>query len=105
MAELLGVDRETALRGMLKARPDVGMCGPFEVGECLVINGFAANDLNSSRALFEKTVRERGLAGQPVWVLFNNRSDREFRLSEFAPLVRELSERGAQLRVIGENER
>ena len=40
-----------------------------------------------------------------MWVLFNNRGDREFRLSEFAPLVRALAERGAQLRVIGENER
>ena len=105
VAELLKIDRETALRGMLKARPDVGMCGPFEVGKCLVINGFAANDLDSSRVLFEKTVQARGLAGRPVWVLFNNRGDREFRLSEFAPLVRELAERGAQLRVIGENER
>lgn len=105
VAELLKIDRETALRGMRKARPDVGMCGPFELGKCLIINGFAANDLDSSRALFEKTVRERGLAGRPVWVLFNNRGDREFRLSEFAPLVRALAERGAQLRVIGENER
>ncbi len=103
VAELLKIDREVALRGMLKARPDVGMCGPFQVGSCLVVNAFAANDLDSSRALFEKMVRERELAGRPVWLLFNNRGDREFRLSEFAPLVRELSARGAQLRVIGEN--
>lgn len=102
-AMLLGVDRETALRGMRKARPDAGMCGPFRVGGCTVINGFAANDLESSRALLEKTVAQRRLEGQPIWVLFNNRSDREFRLAEFVPLMRELAGRGAQLRVIGEN--
>lgn len=103
VARLLNIDRSVALRGMLKAKPDVGMCGPFSVGSCTVINGFAANDLESSRALFEKAVSERALQEQPVWILFNNRGDREFRLSEFLPLVRELSARGAQLRVIGEN--
>ena len=102
-AMLLGVDRETALRGMRRARPDAGMCGPFRVGGCTVINGFAANDLESSRALFEKTVALRGLEGQPVWVLFNNRGDREFRLAEFVPLMREMAGRGASLRVVGEN--
>ena len=102
-AMLLGVDRETALRGMRRARPDAGMCGPFRVGGCTVINGFAANDLESSRALFEKTVARRGLEGQPVWVLFNNRGDREFRLAEFVPLMREMAGRGASLRVVGEN--
>lgn len=104
VARLLNIDRSVALRGMLKAQPDVGMCGPFKLGACTVINGFAANDLESSRALYEKTVEERGLSGQPVWILFNNRGDREFRLSEFLPLVKELCAGGAQLRVIGENE-
>lgn len=103
VAELLNIDREVALRGMLKARPDVGMCGPFDVGQCLVINAFAANDPGSTRALFDKTVEERGMAGRPVWLLFNNRGDREFRLGEFAPLVRDLCAEGAQMRSIGEN--
>ena len=103
VARLLKIDREVALRGMLKARPDVGMCGPFHVGNCTVINAFAANDLDSSRALYEKATREYGVSGQPVWILFNNRGDREFRLSEFLPLIRELSAQGAKLRVIGEN--
>ena len=103
VARLLGIDRKTALRGMRKARPDVGMCGPFQVGGCTVINAFAANDLDSSRALLRKAVDQYGLAGQPIWVLFNNRSDREFRLGEFQPLIGELAAQGAQVRVIGEN--
>lgn len=100
VARLLGIDRQTALGGMRKARPDVGMCGPFRVGQCTVINAFAANDLDSSRDLLHKALDQYGLAGQPLWVLFNNRSDREFRLGEFLPLVGELA---AQVRVIGEN--
>lgn len=103
VARLLNIDRETALRGMLKAQPDIGMRGPFRVGECTVINAFAANDLDSSRALFDKVVREHRLEGQPVWVLFNNRGDREFRLSEFTQLISDLAVGGAQVRIIGEN--
>lgn len=103
VAKLLGIDRETALRGMLNARPDVGMRGPFRVGQCLVVNGFAANDLDSSKVLYEKSVAENGYADAPVWVLFNNRSDREFRLGEFLPLVKMLAAKGAKVRVIGEN--
>jgi len=103
VAKILGIDRETAMRGMLKAQPDVGMRGPFFVGDCFVINGFAANDLGSSTVLYEKSVRETGLEDAPVYVLFNNRSDREFRLGEFLPLVKMLGEKGAKVRVIGEN--
>lgn len=103
VAKILGIDRETALRGMLKAQPDVGMRGPFRVGECLLINGFAANDLDSSTELYGKSVKENGYEGAPVWVLFNNRADREFRLGEFLPLVKMLGEKGAKVRVIGEN--
>ena len=102
-ARLLGIDRETALRGMRKARPDAGMCGPFRVGRCTVINAFAANDLDSTRALLRQSIEGLSLDGQPLWVLFNNRSDREFRLLEFAPLVRELAAAGAEVRTIGEN--
>ena len=103
VAKILGIDRDKALQGMLKAKPDVGMRGPFRVGQCLVINGFAANDLDSSKMLYEKSVKERGYEGAPVWVLFNNRADREFRLGEFLPLVKMLGEKGAKVRVIGEN--
>ena len=36
-------------------------------------------------------------------MLFNNRADREFRLGEFLPLVKMLGQKGAKVRVIGEN--
>ena len=40
---------------------------------------------------------------EPVWLLFNNRADREFRLSSFLPLIRSLGKEGAQLRTMGDH--
>ena len=54
-----------ALRGMRAARPDVGMCGPFHVGQCTVINAFAANEPQSSQELMEATLRTEGLEDAP----------------------------------------
>lgn len=103
VARLLKIDRETALRGILKAQPDIGMRGPFHVGQCLIINGFACNDYDSAQLLLETATARYDLKDVPLWVLFNNRGDREFRLSEFNPLIKSLSEAGAQVRIIGEN--
>jgi poly-gamma-glutamate synthase PgsB/CapB len=102
VAQQLGIDRQTAVEGLLKARPDPGMRGPFRVGECLVVNGFAANDLTSSEMLLERMRRLHGFTNEPVWLLFNSRADREFRLSAFLPLIRSLAKGGAQLRAIGD---
>ena len=79
------------------------MCGPFHVGQCTVINAFAANEPQSSQELMEATLRTEGLEDAPLWLLFNSRADRGFRLPAFAPLVRQLAAQGAHLRVIGEN--
>jgi poly-gamma-glutamate synthase PgsB/CapB len=100
---LLGVERGVALRGMRRALPDLGMAGPFNVGDCVVVNAFAANDAVSSAALLKQTEREPGLAGSPLYVVFNNRADREYRLRAFAPLLRELSGRVRGLVAIGDH--
>ncbi len=101
-AKALGVDRETALRGMLKATPDIGMDGPFAFGGCTVINAFAANDALSSAQLLRETEIKQGLSGQPVRVVFNNRKDREYRVDTMMPLIRELGERVRSVTVIGD---
>ncbi|MCI8319094.1 MAG: poly-gamma-glutamate synthase PgsB [Lachnospiraceae bacterium] len=103
VARMLDIDRVTALRGMKRALPDIGMRGPFRVGKCLIINAFAANDIESSRTVFRRNVEKYKLEQVPVYVLFNNRSDREFRLQEFAPFVQELAREGASMVVTGEN--
>lgn len=103
VARLLDIDRETALRGIRKALPDLGMRGPFTVGKCFIINAFAANDIESSRTVFRRNVEKYKLGQTPVYVLFNNRSDREFRLQEFAPFIQELAGDGGKMMVTGEN--
>ena len=100
-AKALGVDSDTALRGMRAAAPDVGMAGPFQKGETLIINAFAANDLISTRQVYRQARAEHG--DLPVRVLYNNRSDREYRLREFVPLMKEMKSAGACLSVIGDH--
>ena len=103
VAKELGIPRETAISGLKKARPDAGMRGPFLIGDCLVVNGFAANDLTSSEQLLARAREKDGYAEAPVRLLFNNRADREFRLSAFLPMVRALGAEGSELRTMGDH--
>ena len=91
----LGLENSSVLEAVVKAVPDSGMRGNMEVDGHLVINGFAANDALSARALLE------GLNMDEVTVIYNNRSDREFRLKMFASLFRDAGV--TDLVVIGEN--
>ncbi len=97
VAEILGVDRGTALRGMRKARPDSGVAAPVTVVGCApgmggtsgerayVVNAFAANDVESTLAVWREARAGIG-DGLPLVLLFNNRADREYRIAEFARL-------------------
>ena len=91
----LGLEDSAVLEAVVKAVPDSGMRGNMEVDGHLVINGFAANDALSARALLE------GLSMDEVTVIYNNRSDREFRLKMFASLFKSVGV--TDLVVIGEN--
>jgi len=88
-ASELGIDRETALRGMAAAKPDIGVMGLFRVESspfsAIVINGFAANDRLSTELVWEKA-EEFLPANLPLVLLYNNRADREYRISEFLKL-------------------
>lgn len=91
----LGLEDSSALEAVVKAVPDSGMRGNMEVDNHLVINGFASNDSASARVFFE------GLSMDEVTVIYNNRSDREFRLKMFASLFKSVGV--TDLVVIGEN--
>ena len=91
----LGLEDSSVLEAVVKAVPDSGMRGNMEVDNHLVINGFASNDAASARVLFE------GLDMNEVTVIYNNRSDREFRLKMFASLFKAAGV--TDLVVIGEN--
>lgn len=89
VAAELGIDRETALRGMTRAKPDIGVLKLFRVEaasfQAIVINGFAANDLLSTEQVWAEA-SNRVPADLPLILLYNNRNDREYRINEFLKL-------------------
>ena len=91
----LGLKDEDVLNAVVKTVPDCGMTGDMEVDGHLVINGFASNDAASAGRLLE------GLDMNEVTVIYNNRSDREFRLKMFAALFADAGV--TDLTVIGDN--
>ena len=92
----LGVPESTAVSGMAKAVPDIGLTGPFRFEDRLIINAFASNDMQSARELLTSIGSLKD-----VCIIYNNRSDREFRLKFFAEVFRELS--CPRIIVIGDN--
>jgi len=90
VAEEIGIDREVALRGMLRAAPDIGVqrvCEiPFATFRVVIVNAFAANDVSSTLMAWEAAV-ERTDNDLPVVLLYNNREDREYRIAEFRTLL------------------
>ncbi len=89
----LGIDSETAIRGMAKAQPDIGVLRLFSVERpgfpAIVASSFAANDLVSTRMACDETLRRTG-GGRAAVMLYNNRADREYRIEEFLGLPRHL---------------
>lgn len=93
VAEFLGVDQQTALRGMEKARPDFGSLKIWEasLGEpprrWLLVSAFAANDPESTREVLGKLEgslprKERALVG-----LLNFRLDRAERTQQWLEAI------------------
>jgi poly-gamma-glutamate synthase PgsB/CapB len=86
----LEIPRDVALRGMYKAAPDLGALFVYEIDffgkRPVFYNGFAANDPESTSALW-------GLLGlepdknNPVIVLANNRADRSSRTVQLASML------------------
>lgn len=75
LTDALGISRETAMEGMRKAKPDIGMHGLFKLGKMDIYNAFSANDAHSfiqAAKSFSK--------GEPYLLLYNHRADRPYRL-------------------------
>ncbi len=87
VCEELGIDNETALRGMWRAKPDPGAMTEAEVeffGRTIVfVNGFAANDPISTRYIWEQSLRRHRDLKRRIAV-FNCRSDRADRSEQLA---------------------
>lgn len=87
VCEALGVDRETALRGMWAAKPDPGAMTEDPVDffgrQIVFVNGFAANDPISTQQVWEASLERYPKVDQRI-ALFNCRSDRADRSKQLA---------------------
>jgi len=87
VCEEVGVDMDTALRGMWRAKPDPGAMIESQVeffGRHIVfVNGFAANDPTSTRYIWEQALRRHRKLNKRIAV-FNCRSDRADRSEQLA---------------------
>ncbi len=90
VAKHLDIPRDVALRGMYKAEPDLGALFVYEIDffgkRATFYNGFAANDPESTSALWELLGLEPD-PRNPVIVLANNRADRSSRTVQLASML------------------
>ena len=88
----LGIDRNTALRGMYKALPDEGVLKVHTVnvqGKVIrFYNAFAANDPQSTMVIAENLIKEKKLAGTKM-VMLNTRQDRLDRARQLSAMIGE----------------
>jgi poly-gamma-glutamate synthase PgsB/CapB len=89
VAKALNIDKETALKGMLNANPDPGalMIYPLDhKNPTYFVNGFAANDPNSTRMIWDH-ITAIGYETENPMVIVNCRPDRVDRTLQFAEEV------------------
>jgi len=89
--KLLGVEKEIALRGMLKANPDPGALKIYKLSKknntLFFVNAFAANDKNSTLLIWENINKRTDLKKLPKIGIINNREDRVLRSIEFSRIL------------------
>lgn len=87
VADALGIDRDIAYRGMLKANPDPGAAEIWSIPSfgrnIQFLNGFAVNDAASTLSMLER-VRSLGFKTENATVIMNCRPDRVDRSEQFA---------------------
>jgi gamma-polyglutamate synthase len=91
VCEALGVDRETAIKGMHKVQPDVGAMSEntiewFGRSICFV-NGFAANDAESTETIWNMSL-ERNNNCDKIIMIINCRDDRPDRSYQLGSILK-----------------
>ncbi|WP_273483940.1 poly-gamma-glutamate synthase PgsB [Desulforamulus ruminis] len=89
VAKALNIDKDTALRGMLNANPDPGALMIHSLDNkspTYFVNGFAANDPNSTRMIWEH-ITALGYPTKNPMVIVNCRPDRVDRTLQLAEEV------------------
>lgn len=86
VGKALGIDKETCLKGMLNAHPDPGAMRIARVGDKYLnsyfVNGFAANDPQSTLKIWERVCEMKYNSHDPI-VVMNCRPDRVDRTKQF----------------------
>lgn len=86
----LGIERQTALKGMYNAIPDSGvlkkLCIEVFKKKIYFYNAFAANDPDSTLMIWEKISNENGWEGLKI-ILLNTRNDRMDRAKQHSELI------------------
>jgi len=89
--KIIGIKKEIALNGMLKANPDPGALKIYKFyknGKSLFfINAFAANDRISTLLIWKNINKRVDLSNLPAIGIINNRDDRVFRAIQFAHIL------------------
>ena len=89
ICELSGVEKETALEGMLKTRPDPGATIIWELNcngtQNYFVNAFAANDPASTLNIWHQL--QEKIKDAPVCIFLNTRDDRRYRTSQLLSLI------------------
>ena len=90
VADLLGISRANALRGMYEAPPDPGVLSvekySLPQGKIALANVFAANDPNSTLMNVEQLL-SRGAIERPLHVVINCRPDRVERNGQMGQII------------------
>ncbi len=91
IASLLGIDRKTAVRGMVAAPPEVGVMRieDYQIGQKEVqwVNLFASNDRQSVVGVVAKLLDDSRAPDTTAVALLNNRHDRPDRAMMFGDFV------------------
>jgi len=103
----LGIDRDTALKGMYGAIPDAGALMAYRVEafhkSLVFYNAFAANDADSTLIVWQKIRNEIGFEGLRI-VLLNTRQDRLYRADQLTEMVgRKINDETDYLLLIGQS--
>ena len=93
--EAAGVSRAAALTGMESVRRDPYAFERLQWGHTVFLNAFSANDVQSTRTLYEKSGEKA-----PLILILNNRKDRPARALEMSRLARLLPVR--EIWILGE---
>lgn len=87
VSDALGIDRQTAFRGMLKAHPDPGAAEVLSIPSfgqgVFFINGFAVNDATSTLSMLDR-INALGYETNNATIIMNCRPDRVDRSIQFA---------------------